>query len=236
MRREYHKWFSPRLARHMELLTYGHSGTPVLVFPTSQGRFYEYENSGMIHAVSQKIESGQLQFFCVDSVDGESWYNRGIHPHERVRRAITYEEYILQEVVPLMRNINGNDRIAATGCSLGGYYALNLSLKHPDITSACIAMSGAFDMRPFMDGYYDSDFYFNNPVDYVPNMNDPWFLERYGQMRIVLAVGDHDICLAENFRMAHVLGSKRIPHWLDVWTGGERHDWPLWQRMANKFF
>jgi esterase/lipase superfamily enzyme len=220
----------------MELLTYGHSGTPVLVFPTSQGRFYEYENSGMIHAVSQKIESGQLQFFCVDSVDGESWYNRGIHPHERVRRAITYEEYILQEVVPLMRNINGNDRIAATGCSLGGYYALNLSLKHPDITSACIAMSGAFDMRPFMDGYYDSDFYFNNPVDYVPNMNDPWFLERYGQMRIVLAVGDHDICLAENFRMAHVLGSKRIPHWLDVWTGGERHDWPLWQRMANKFF
>ena len=236
MRREYHKWFSPRLARHMELLTYGHSGTPVLVFPTSQGRFYEYENSGVIHAVSQKIESGQLQFFCVDSVDGESWYNRGIHPHERVRRAITYEQYILQEVVPLMRNINGNDRIAATGCSLGGYYALNLSLKHPDITSACIAMSGAFDMRPFMDGYYDNDFYFNNPVDYVPNMNDPWFLERYGQMRIVLAVGDHDICLAENFRMAHVLGSKGIPHWLDVWTGGERHDWPLWQRMANKFF
>lgn len=220
----------------MELLTYGHSGTPILVFPTSQGKFYEYENSGMIHAISQKIESGQLQFFCVDSVDGESWYNRSIHPHERVRRAIAYEDYLLYEVVPLIRNLNGNGQIATTGCSLGGYYALNFALKHPDLTSACIAMSGAFDMKPFMDGYYDSDFYFNNPVDYVPNINDPWFLERYQAMRIVLGVGDHDICLGENFRMANILGSKGIPHWLDVWTGGERHDWPLWQRMANKFF
>src|SRR3954447_15232527 len=84
MRRDYHNWFTHRLGRHMELLAYGHSGIPVLVFPTSQGKFYEYENSGMIHAVWRKIESGHLQFFCVDSVDSESWYNRSIHPHDRV--------------------------------------------------------------------------------------------------------------------------------------------------------
>jgi esterase/lipase superfamily enzyme len=97
-------------------------------------------------------------------------------------------------------------------------------------------MSGAFDMKPFMNGYYDDEFYFNNPVDYVPNISDPWFLDQYARMKIVLAVGDHDICLGENLRMAHILGSKGISHWLDVWTGGERHDWPLWHRMANKFF
>src|SRR3954447_22181736 len=236
MRRDYHNWFSPRLGRHMELLAFGHSGSPILVFPTSQGKFYEYENSGMINAVGQKIEDGHLQFFCIDSVDSESWYHRGIHPHDRVRRSIAYEEYLLQEVVPLIRNLNGNDQIVTTGCSLGGYYALNFAFKHPDLTSACIAMSGAFDMKPFMNGFYDSDLYFNNPVDYVPNIDDPWFLERYGRMKIVLGVGDHDICLGENFRMAQILGSKGIAHWLDVWTGGERHDWPLWQRMANKFF
>jgi esterase/lipase superfamily enzyme len=172
----------------------------------------------------------------VDSVDGESWYNRSIHPHDRVRRSIAFEEYLLYEVFPLIRNLNGNAQIVTTGCSLGAYYALNFALRHPDLTSACIAMSGAFDMKPFMNGYYDDAFYFNNPVDYVPNINDPWFLNQYARMKIVLAVGDHDICLGENFRMAHILGSKDIPHWLDVWTGGERHDWPLWQRMANKFF
>lgn len=220
----------------MELLTYGHSGVPVLVFPTSQGKFYEYENSGMVHAIWQKIEWGQLQLFCVDSVDSESWYNRGIHPHDRVMRSVAYEDYVVHEVFPLMRNLSGKDQICTTGCSLGAYYALNFALRHPDITSSCIAMSGAFDMTPFLGGYYDQDVYFNNPVDYVPNASDPWFLERYNRMKIVLAVGDHDICLGENYRMAHVLGTKHIPHWLDVWTGGERHDWPLWQRMANKFF
>ena len=51
MNREYHKWHSPALGRDMELLVFGHAGTPYLVFPTSMGRFFDYENRGMIDAV-----------------------------------------------------------------------------------------------------------------------------------------------------------------------------------------
>ena len=236
MRRDYHNWYSTRLGRNMELLVHGHAGSPLLVYPTSRARFYEYENMGMIRAISGKIDAGHLQVFCVDTVDAESWYNRGIHPHDRVMRHVAYENYVLFEVVPLIKGVNGSQQVTVTGCSLGAYHALNFALRHPDVTSGCVAMSGSFDMRRFMDGYYDQDFYYNNPVDYVPNMKDPWFLDRYRQMKIVLAAGDWDICLGDNFNMAHILGSKGIPHWLDVWTGGERHDWPLWQRMAAKFF
>jgi len=236
MRRDYHNWYSHRLGRHMELLSYGQAGLPVLVFPTSRGRFFEYENAGMIHALAQEIEWGHIQVFCVDSIDSESWYNRSLHPHDRVRRHMTYEDYLLFEVVPLMKGRGGAQQICTTGCSLGAYHALNFAMRHPDVVSTCITMSGAFDMKSFMDGYYDNDFYFNNPVDYIPNMNDPWFLDHYRQMKIVLAAGDWDICLGENYRMAEILGRKGIPHWLDVWSGQERHDWPLWQRMAVKFF
>ena len=236
MRRNYHNWYSHRLGRGMELLSFGHAGLPVVVFPSSQGRFYEYEDRGMIAAVAQKIERGHLQVFCLDSVDSESWYNRSIHPHDRVMRHNAYESYIIYEVLPLIRGVNGSGQICTTGCSFGAYHALNFAMKHPDATSACVSMSGSFDLRSFMNGYYDNDFYFNNPVDYIPNINDRWFLERYQNMKLVLGVGDHDICLGANFQMAHILGTKGIPHWLDVWTGGERHDWPLWQRMAAKFF
>jgi esterase/lipase superfamily enzyme len=236
MRRDYHNWYSHRLGRNMEMLAYGEGGMPVLVFPTSRGKFYEYENSGMVHAIWQKIEARQLQLFCIDSVDSDSWYNRGIHPHDRVMRHIAYEDYVLYEVVPLMKSLSASSQICTTGCSFGAYHGLNFAMRHPDLVSICVAMSGAFDLRSFMDGYYDQDFYFNNPVDYLANVNDDWFLDRYRQMKLVLAVGDHDICLGENFRMADILGRKGIPHWLDVWTGGERHDWPLWQRMAQKFF
>src|SRR5581483_5236788 len=216
----------------MELLAYGHAGLPVLVFPSSQGRFFEYEDRQMIHAIWQKIEWGHVQMFCVDSIDSESWYNRHIHPHERVMRHNAYESYLIQEVLPLMKGVNGAQQICTTGCSLGAYHAFNFAMRHPDVTSACVSMSGCFEMKSFMDGYYDNDFYLNNPADYLPNLSDPWFLDRYRSMRIVLGAGDHDICLGENFRIAEILGQKGIPHWLDVWTGGEVHDWPLWQRMA----
>ena len=78
MNREYHKWYSNRLGRDMEMLVFGHAGLPVMVFPTSGGRFFEFEDRDMIGAVAGRVEQGDLQFFCVDSIDMESWYNRDV--------------------------------------------------------------------------------------------------------------------------------------------------------------
>ena len=41
---EYHKWWSPAVGRDMEFKVYGHSGKPFVVFPSSGGSFYEYED------------------------------------------------------------------------------------------------------------------------------------------------------------------------------------------------
>ena len=87
----------------MELLVFGHGGLPVLVFPTSGGRFFEFEDRGMIAALSGKIDAGQLQVYCVDSVDKESWYNRHVAPRWRIARHMQYEDYLIHEVVPLVR-------------------------------------------------------------------------------------------------------------------------------------
>jgi len=236
MNREYHKWHSPHLGRDMEMLVFGHGGIPVLVFPTSKGRFFEYEDRGMIEAVRYKYENGALQAFCVDSVDAESWYNRGIHPHDRVMRHNQYEQYLIHEVVPFLRERNADERLAATGCSFGGYHTVNFSLRHPDLVTHCVSMAGAFDIRSFLDGHYDEDCYFQCPPDYLPNLNDGWYWNRYQSMKIVLATGEHDICLAENLRLSSLLSAKDIPHHLDVWGEATGHDWPWWRQMAVKFF
>ena len=86
-----------------------------------------------------------------------------------------------------------------TGCSFGGYHAVNFALKHPDVVTHCVSMSGAFDIHQFLDGYYDNDCYFNNPPDFLPNMSDDWFLSRYRQMKIVLGIG----------RLGYVSGPER---------------------------
>jgi esterase/lipase superfamily enzyme len=97
-------------------------------------------------------------------------------------------------------------------------------------------MSGAFDIHQFLDGYYDDDCYFNCPTDYLPNMNDEWFLSRYRQMKIVLATGEWDMCMDQNIKMSNIMNAKNIPNWLDIWGDRTFHDWPWWLRMAEKYF
>ncbi len=236
MHREHHKWYSSALGRDMELLIHGHAGAPVLVFPTSMGRFYEYEDRGMVAALAPKIDAGWLRLFCVDSVDAESWYNRWAHPRFRVRRHIEYERYLLDDVLPLIHAKSGASEITVTGCSFGGYHCVNFAFRHPNIVRRLVSMSGAFDTHQFLDGYYDDNCYFNCPADFLPNQHDPWFLDHYRRMDIVLAAGEWDICRAENERLSSILSGLSVGHLLDIWGDGTKHDWPWWQRMALKFW
>jgi esterase/lipase superfamily enzyme len=235
MRREYHKWFSPSLGRDMEMLEFGHDGLPIVVFPTSCGRFFEFEDRGMVSAIWEKIEAGRIQLFCVDSVDEESWYNRNVGPDWRIARHIQYENYVMHEVLPYVRRVNHNPLLCALGCSFGGYHAANISFRHPDIFTGFLTMGAAFDVSSFVRGYHSSDVYFNIPNQYLPNMSDPWYFDRYRRNTYILATGEHDMCWNANEQMAAILRHKGIPFRLDVWGNGSFHDWPYWRDMIREY-
>src|SRR5438067_2166665 len=117
MKRTYLKWYSNALNRYMELLVFGDSGQPVLFFPTRMARFFDYENWGIINAVKEKIERGEIQLYCVDSIDNESFYNQSVFPSVRIARHLQYEQYILNEVLPLMRGPYNIEHLEVAGCS-----------------------------------------------------------------------------------------------------------------------
>ena len=119
MNREHHKSYSHELQRDMEALVFGHAGQPILVFPSSMGRFFEYEDAGMIRTLAGKIDAGQLQIFCLDSVDTESLYNKGAHPGWRIWRHMQYDRYVVNEFIPFLKWKNWAPKITVTGCSLG---------------------------------------------------------------------------------------------------------------------
>jgi esterase/lipase superfamily enzyme len=219
----------------MELLVFGHAGPPMLVFPSSMGAFFEYEDRGMVGAVADKLERGALQLFCVSSVDGESWYNRRVHPRDRVRRHLQYEDYILGEVVPLVHHLNHHGAIGVTGCSFGAYHAMVIALRQPYTFTWCVTMSGAFDITQFVDGYFDEDCYFLNPPSFVPNLSDAYYLDQFRRNKFVLVTGEWDICRAANESFSGLLHHKGIPHSLHVWGNGAKHDWPDWQPMAAAY-
>ncbi len=235
MVREYYKGYSSQLGREMELLIFGRAGMPVVVFPTSCGRFYDFEDRGMILALAEKIDAGKVQFFCVDSVDAESWYNRNCPPRWRIHRQLRYEDYLLEEVLPLLRQRNADPRLLALGCSFGGYHAVNLALRHPDVFTGFLSLSGVFDLTGFLGGYYDQECYYNLPTHYLPNLTDPWFLKRFRQNSYVLTTGRDDQCLEQNQALARIFTALEVPLELHIWDESNSHDWPTWQRMIAQY-
>ena len=216
----------------MELLVFGHQGAPVIVFPTSQGRFYDYEDRGMIEVLREPLEQGGLQLICVDSVDSESWYCGWAQPGGRVQRHIQYEQYLLDEVVPFVCQFNTNPFWMTTGCSFGAYHAINLGLRHPELIRRSIGLSGLYDLRTFVGGYYDDNFYFNNPVDYTANLHDSDQIRQLQQQDIILAVGRDDSAYGSNEKLSGNLWRAGVGNALRIWDGWA-HDWPYWQQMIR---
>ncbi|MEN0005051.1 MAG: alpha/beta fold hydrolase [Bacteroidota bacterium] len=214
------------MSKDIEMLVYGDRGYPLIVFPSSKGRFYESKDFGLVQTIHWFVDRGFIQVFCPDSIDAYSWYNRGIHPAHRASNHAWYDRMVLEEIVGRIRWNTGTGRVAVAGASFGGYHAANFAFKHPEVVSHLFSMSGAFDISTFVDGYYDDTIYFNNPVDFLPGLSHPdlW------NMKIVLGTSEWDICLNANQRLSHLLGQKHVPHWLDV-RGWKEHDWPLWREM-----
>ena len=84
---------------------YGHAGRPVLYIPTQDKRFFYFEDVRMTDIWAPWIESGRVMVFTVDTMDGETWSNKGGDPYWRARRHEQWMHYITDEFVPFMREM-----------------------------------------------------------------------------------------------------------------------------------
>jgi len=238
MQRIIDAWYSPSLNRQMEIVTYGHFGFPLLLFPTAAADFLEYERFQLIDAMRDVIEAGKVKVFSINSINRAAWLNKQVHPRDKGIRQGAYNEYIAREVVPYIWNsCRGRVGIITAGASLGAFHCANQLFRRPDLFDGMITMSGSYDIRGYYDGdYYDDNVYFNNPVDYVPNLegHDLWLLQQKRHIHIVTGQGDYENPDASR-RLAGILYNKGIPFELDLWGYDMPHDWPTWRDMMRYY-
>lgn len=239
MNREYHKHHSAHLNRDMELLIFGHAGARVIVFPTSCGRFFDWENRGMINALAHHIEQGWIQVFCLDGVDAESWWNFDAHPKDKALRHLDYHKYVIEEALPFTKTQNSNNYVIALGASMGGYHAINIALRFPDNFNRTVGMSGPYDMAQMSEpynvfswvfDYYDENINQCNPVPFVKSASDEQ-IEKIKKLDIIFAIGETDPLLRGNQLLDEALNEKGVPHSFRIWDGFA-HDWPIWHEMV----
>jgi esterase/lipase superfamily enzyme len=238
MKREYHRWYSTRLGTEMGAVVYGHWGAPLMAFPTSAGDEWEMENQGMVGALADFIDSGKIKLFSVNSVNHLGLYNQHAHPFHRSYMQAMFDAYLREEVVPFIWDHCQSQGIAIStmGASFGAYHAANTLFKHPDVIKRCFAMSGVYDVRTFMGGMYDDNFYFNNPVDYLANLNDPWLLGHLASCDIHISTGSGPWEKSgPSYHLSHILASKGIRHSLDDWGPQGGHDWPYWKHQMREY-
>jgi esterase/lipase superfamily enzyme len=234
MQRDYRKWWSPALERDMEMLVFGGRGTPVLVYPTSQGRFYQWEDFGLVAHIAPRIDDGLLQLWCVDSVDAESFYAKQRSPQERAERHLAYERYVVDEVLPAIRGSNGTPFLVGAGASFGATHVAMLLTRRPGILGKAVCLSGAYDLSRWFDGSREGNAYFLDPLAFLPDLTEERYLAPMRRTEVIVATGEQDPNVEDARRFAALLQQKGVPAELHLWNGWA-HDWPYWKDMVDTF-
>ena len=130
-------------------------------------------------------------------------------------------------------------RLYLTGLSMGGYGAMKLGLKYPQMFSAAASLSGAFGAarwthRPIEDAV------FQKLIEgvYGPRENpgraaeDPFELIKKVPAelcpQLYISVGSGDFLLDENREFVRLLGELKVSYEYREFPG--KHEWPVWDR------
>ena len=235
MRREHWVIESPG-AGPGNVMAYGHYGRPMIVFPTDMGRALDFEERGMLDALSPLLDAGRVKLYCVDSFDQASWRNPSLSLEDRARSHGRFEDWVVNHLVPAIhRDCRGEMDIGLVGCSFGAYHAANFCLKRADLFPLALCLSGVYDVSVVGGGWErGTEAYFNNPMDYLANMEGGHLEWMRGRARLHLVCGqgmweDTTGALQSTRAFARLLEEKGIPHELDLWGWDVPHDWPSWR-------
>ncbi len=239
MNREYHRWWSPHLNRDMELKVYGHGGKAILIFPSSSGKFYEYEDRKMLEPCQAIIAAGKIKLFNIDSIEEQCWLDHKTSPIERARHYDEYDRYIIHEIIPFIRSHGTSyEKIMSTGCGIGATHAANFFFKHPDIVDTFLGLSGIYSPQKFFGDEIDTQTYFHFPLAYLPKLTDLRQLKKFRESLLIFCAGqaeDERDALADARMMQQELQAKHIPATFDFWGEDVSHDWFWWQQQFPHF-
>ncbi|MEZ4361739.1 MAG: alpha/beta hydrolase-fold protein [Kofleriaceae bacterium] len=230
---------SPALGRRVHLWCFGEVGLPLVVFPSNAGIAHEWQQGGMIDALSPLLAAGRLKIYCPETNVSRSFSGRGSQ-EERVAHLTAYERFVLDTLVPFVRaDCRTSDLpIVTTGCSVGALYASLFVLKHPETFPRALCLSGRYRASRFFDEPNHPEIYFNDPLAFVPNLGGAALdrVRRQVHLTVVVGRGAHEHgCIPETAELGGWLRHHDIPHHLAFWGEDSAHTYPWWQKQAYHY-
>jgi len=190
--------------------------------------------------VARFAESGMI---LVMPEGGSSYYANAVDPPQD-----RYEDYIVHDLIADVESrfpaAPGRANRAIVGVSMGGFGAVNLALRHPDlftfvggISSAIDVPRRAFAIRRFQQSrHYEA--IFGPSGSSTRRDNDPFILARTANPEqapyFFLTCGQQEGLLPANREFAALLAQRHFRYEFHTVAGG--HDWNQWNAWLPKLF
>ncbi|MFO0598180.1 MAG: alpha/beta hydrolase-fold protein [Myxococcaceae bacterium] len=231
---------SPSLGRRVHVWTYGTHGRPVIVFPSNAGIAHEWQASGMVDALGPWLAKGHLKLYCPESNVSQTFSSDG-PIDERMHRHRQYEDFIVETLVPFIREDCRAPRLRVTsaGCSMGAMYSALFALKFPELFKSALCMSGRYRGSEYArGGQYSESLYFNDPLAFVPGLGGAALerVRRHTHLTLVVGRGAFEgRCLPETLELGSWLHQKRVPNHVGVWGTDVKHDYTWWRKQVAHY-
>jgi putative tributyrin esterase len=181
--------------------------------------------------------SDTVSFLIIAPDANDSWYtNSAAKAQDR------FEDYIVKDLISEVdskyRTIREKRARAIAGLSMGGYGAVKLALKYPELFAFAGSLSGAFDATQNLDDLRP-EFraklleVFGNPGSKTRVENDVFLLLKGSgdSPYFYLACGADDFFLSTNRAFTARLSNLKVPYEYHETPGG--HTWEYWDSQLT---
>jgi S-formylglutathione hydrolase FrmB len=215
----------------------GHSLPVIYLLHGGGGGFRDWTNDSDVACFA---ESG---FALVMPEGANSYYTNAVDPPQD-----RYEDYIVLDLISDVENkfpvANSRSNRAIVGISMGGFGAVKLALRHPDLLTFAGGISSAIDVprRAFsikrlqQSRHYNS--IFGPSGSQTRRANDPFVLARTANPESVpyffLTCGEQEGLLPANKEFAKLLEARHFRFEFHTVPGS--HDWNQWNGWLPMLF
>jgi S-formylglutathione hydrolase FrmB len=169
--------------------------------------------------------------------------DNGFYTNSYADKNLAWEDFILLDLIPYVdghyRTVTSRQGRAIAGLSMGGYGAMKIGLKHPEMFAAAASLSGAMGAarsshRPIDDPVFRKliESVYGPPDSPTRAAEDPFELIKNVpadlRPQIYFSVGSEDFLLGENREFAKHLSELKVSYQYREFPG--KHEWPVWDR------
>jgi putative tributyrin esterase len=169
--------------------------------------------------------------------------DNGFYTNSYADRNLAWEDFIILDLIPYVdshyRTAASRQGRAIAGLSMGGYGAMKIALKHPQMFAAAASLSGAlgaarWKQRPIEDPAIKKlleDIY-GPPENPGRAAEDPFELIKNvkpeERPHLYISTGSEDFLLEDNREFVRHLAELKVPYQYREFPG--KHEWPVWDR------